>query len=103
MPVKTKVAFGLGAMVGNFTSNLTKELINPIYVVALGLSPALVGMAMVVFRLYDAINDPIMGWISDNTRSRWGRRRPWLALGAILCAFALPMMWLVPADRKSVV
>lgn len=98
VPVKTKVAFGLGAMVGNFTSNLTKELINPIYVVALGLSPALVGMAMVVFRLYDAINDPIMGWISDNTRSRWGRRRPWLALGAILCAFALPMMWLVPAD-----
>ncbi len=74
VPIKAKISFGIGGMVGQFTGNLTKELINPVYVVALHLSPALVGTAMMIFRLYDAGTDPIMGWVSDNTRTRWGRR-----------------------------
>jgi glycoside/pentoside/hexuronide:cation symporter, GPH family len=98
VPVKTKVAFGAANMVGIFTGNLTKELINPVYVVMLGLSPGVVGVAMMIFRFYDAVTDPIMGWISDNTRTRWGRRRPWMLLGAILCALAMPLMWMVQGD-----
>lgn len=98
VPVGTKIAMGVGNMVGQFTSNLTKELINPVYVVALGLSPALTGIGMIIFRIYDAINDPIMGWISDNTRSRWGRRRPWMFLGTLLCALVMPLMWMVHRD-----
>lgn len=95
VPLGTKVSFGLGNMVGMATGNLNKELLNPVYVVGLGLSPALIGVAMIVFRIYDAITDPLMGWISDNTRTRWGRRRPWMFLGAFLCALAMPLMWLV--------
>lgn len=95
VPLQTKVAFGAANMVGIFTGNLSKELLNPVYVVTLGLSPALVGMAMVIFRLYDAVIDPIMGWLSDNTRTRWGRRRPYLLAGAFLCALMMPIMWLV--------
>ena len=83
---------------GNLTGNLTKELITPVYVVALGLSPATTGLAMIVFRIYDAMLNPLVGWISDNTRTRWGRRRPYLVAGAILCALAMPLMWLV--DRS---
>ena len=48
-------------------------------------------------RLWDAFTDPLMGWISDNTKSRWGRRRPYLLLGAILCAIAYPLILDVPA------
>ncbi|MBC8009299.1 MAG: MFS transporter [Burkholderiales bacterium] len=71
VPIKTKVAFGATSMVGTFTGNLSKELLNPVYVVTLGISPAMVGMAMAIFRLYDAFTDPIMGWISS---ARWGCR-----------------------------
>ncbi|MBC8010332.1 MAG: MFS transporter [Burkholderiales bacterium] len=101
VPVPSKVAYGAANMVGLFNGNLTKELINPVYVIALGLSPALVGVAMMIFRLYDAFTDPIMGWISDNTRTRWGRRRPWMLLGCILCAFSLYLMWMVDRDWST--
>jgi glycoside/pentoside/hexuronide:cation symporter, GPH family len=98
VPVAAKIALGLGSIVGSFTGQLTKQLMTPIYVVALGLSPIWVSMGMIVFRLYDAVTDPVMGWVSDNTRTRWGRRRPFIFIGAILSALALPAMWFVSRD-----
>lgn len=98
VPVPALVSMGAAGMVGQFTSNLTKDLITPVYVVTLGLSPALAGIAIIIFRLYDANTDPLIGWISDNTRTRWGRRIPWLFLGTILCALAMPLIWLVQRD-----
>jgi glycoside/pentoside/hexuronide:cation symporter, GPH family len=95
VPMGTKVAFGFGNLVGNFTGNLTKELMTPVFVVALGLSPWLVGVALTVFNIYHAMITPVVGWLSDNTRSKWGRRRPYIVLGAVLSALAMPLMWLV--------
>jgi glycoside/pentoside/hexuronide:cation symporter, GPH family len=101
VPFKAKVAIGAANMVGNLTSNLTLQMITPVFVVALALSPTLVSIAMIVFRLYDAITDLLMGWISDNTRTRWGRRRPYLFVGTLLCAAVLPVMWMVGRDWPS--
>lgn len=98
VPYRAKVAMGFASMVGLFTGQLSKSLLAPVYVVALGLSPAWVSVGMIVFRIYDAMTDPIMGWISDNTRSRWGRRRPYLVLGSVLCALALPALWWVERE-----
>lgn len=95
VPMATKVAFGGGTLVGNFTGNLTKELMTPVFVVALGLSPWLVGVALTVFNIYHAMITPVIGWLSDNTRSKWGRRRPYIVLGAVASAAAMPLMWLV--------
>ena len=95
VPLPTKVGFGLGNLVGHFTGNLTKELMTPVFVVALGLSPLLVGAALTIFNIYHAMITPVMGWISDNTRTRWGRRRPYVVLGAVLSAIAMPLIWLV--------
>jgi GPH family glycoside/pentoside/hexuronide:cation symporter len=101
VPAKTKISFGLGGMLAQFTTNFTKELINPVFVVALHLSPALVGVAVMVFRIYDAFADPIMGWISDNTRTRFGRRRPWMLAGTFLCAATMPLLWLVHRNWEA--
>jgi len=66
--------------------------------ICLGISPTLVGLAMAIFRIWDAFTDPFMGNYSDNFRSRWGRRRPFVVLGGILCAITFPAMWLMDRD-----
>lgn len=60
------------------------------------LPPQLAGLAMIIGRVWDAFTDPIMGWISDNTKSRWGKRRPWLLFGALPYAIAYAGMWMIP-------
>jgi GPH family glycoside/pentoside/hexuronide:cation symporter len=70
----------------------------PIFNVELGVAPAVVGGILMAARLLDAFSDPVMGFISDNTRTRWGRRRPYLALGALLCAILYPLIWMAGDD-----
>jgi GPH family glycoside/pentoside/hexuronide:cation symporter len=62
------------------------------------MDPRLVGVAIFVFRMWDAITDPIMGAISDNSRLKWGRRRPFIVIGSLLSAFAFPLIWMVSAN-----
>jgi GPH family glycoside/pentoside/hexuronide:cation symporter len=66
--------------------------------VGLGVSAVLVGVAQMVPRLWDAITDPLMGHITDNTRTPWGRRRPFILLGGIAVAVTFVAMWAVPRD-----
>lgn len=94
VPVLIKCAYGAAGAVTVFQGHLPKTLATPVLVVMLGLSPSSVSLAMFVFRLYDAILDPLMGWISDNTRTRFGRRRPYMFVGSILVGLFLPVMWL---------
>lgn len=66
------------------------------YTEALGLSPALAGIAMSIAVFWDALSDPIMGHISDNTRSRFGRRHPYMLVGGLLMALSFYFIWAVP-------
>ena len=63
------------------------------YTEALGLSPALAGIAMSIAVFWDALSDPIMGHISDNTRSRFGRRHPYMLVGGLLMALSFYFIW----------
>jgi Na+/melibiose symporter-like transporter len=66
-----------------------------------GLAAGLAGLLIAVSKVYDAVTDPLMGWVSDNTRSRLGRRRPWLLVGTLLCGLALVALFNVPAASRA--
>jgi len=63
--------------------------------ICLRIDPAMIGIGIAVFRMWDAFSDPYFGNLSDNWRSRWGRRRPFLVVGGILCAITFPLMWMM--------
>ena len=64
---------------------------------AYGMNPALVGLLGSIPRLTDALTDPLMGYISDNTRTRWGRRRPYIFVGAIAASLIFVVLWQIPS------
>jgi Na+/melibiose symporter-like transporter len=66
------------------------------YSQVVGLDPWLAGIALTIGRVWDAVSDPLMGSISDRTRSRWGRRRPYILLGAVPLALTYVAMWVPP-------
>ncbi len=100
IPFIQKVIYGLGA----FVNNLLAAAIGGMVIVlnlGLGMNPALVGLVSALPRLTDAITDPLMGYISDTTRSRWGRRRPYIFIGAILVGVLYALLWQLPADKSE--
>ena len=99
--LKHKVAYGLGAVAENTMQNGISSMASPFFNVALGVSPALLGIATSVFRLWDAVTDPIMGWISDRTQHRLGRRRPYIMLGSVLSSLLFVMMWWCPRGMST--
>jgi len=76
-------------------------MLNPIFNVNLGVSPVMLGLVMAISRFYDAFTDPLMGSISDNTRSKMGRRRPYIALGGFLGAFFFALIWWAPREASE--
>ncbi len=94
VPAKEKLAYGVGQISGSLHNTVDERFMSPIFVLHLGVSPGLIGIFNLIWRLWDAVTDVLMGWISDNTRTRWGRRRPYMLLGAILVAFWMPVIWL---------
>lgn len=92
VPLYQKVAFGIGSLANQlFAAALGIFMI--VLVMGLGMDPLLVGILGAVPRLFDAITDPLMGYISDNSRTRWGRRRPYIFVGAIITGVAFMLMW----------
>jgi glycoside/pentoside/hexuronide:cation symporter, GPH family len=96
VPGRTKIAFGLGAIVDNLAATGVHQLANPIYNIVLGINPAIIGTVLAAGRLFDAITDPIIGGFSDNFRSRFGRRRPLIVAGAILTGLMFGAMFFSP-------
>ena len=62
----------------------------------------MVANALLVGKIWDAINDPLFGWVSDRTRSRLGKRRVYMILGAAPLAIAVALLWRVPGGLTNV-
>lgn len=98
IPLFQKLMFATGENM-NFicTGLMTSVLWMPFFNIGLGLKPYVLGLMLMIYRAWDAITDPVIGNWSDNTRSRWGRRRPFLVAGAVLTAAVYPLFWHMPA------
>lgn len=92
IPLKQKIAFGSGHLVNNLLPGAL-GVFSFFLITAFGINPALAGLLAGIPRLVDALTDPIMGFVSDNTDSRWGRRRPYIFAGAILCSILFVVQW----------
>lgn len=100
IPNGQKFAYGLGGIVNNLLGGAI-GFMSIVLNVGLGINPALVGTLQAIPRLTDAITDPIMGYISDKTRSKFGRRRPYIFVGAIMVGLIFALMWQLPPGNSE--
>lgn len=92
IPFFQKAIYGMGSFVNQFAGAATNQLIIVLNL-GLGVNPALVGWIGALPRFLDAFADPLIGYSSDNTRTRWGRRKPWIFLGALSSGALLALMF----------
>ena len=90
VPMGQKVAFGLG-MLANQMFPASLGIFMVVLVQNLGFPGWMWGILFFLPRIFDSITDPIMGFISDNTKSRWGRRRQYVLLGSVIMGAALSL------------
>lgn len=92
----TKLAFGAGDVGTALSANLLIFFLLPFFTNVAGLSPSLAGSILMIGKISDAINDPIIGVSSDRTSTPWGRRIPWMILGTVPFVVCFFLMWIVP-------
>lgn len=89
VPLISKLAYGMGDVGCNFSWMFVGNFLMIFYTDVFGISMSAVATLMLFSRFWDAINDPIIGGLSDKTHTRWGRYRPWLLFAAPLTALVL--------------
>ena len=95
-----RLAYSMGGVANNFMSNVLPMLALPIFSIGLGVEAWKVGLALGLPRVWDAVIDPVIGHLSDSSTSRWGRRRPFFLIGAILVFLTYSLLW-VPTPSWS--
>lgn len=100
LPLGTRVAYGSTAFAENLAINSINQLAFAVFNITLLVSPTLVGVALALPRLMDLFMDPWIGGWSDRLRSRWGRRRPFILVGALMAGGVAAGMWMFPEGRS---
>jgi GPH family glycoside/pentoside/hexuronide:cation symporter len=95
------VAYGLGFFGLRVTGQALAGYFLFFYVDVVGLAVASAAFVQVVYAIWDAVNDPLVGYLSDNTRTRWGRRRPWLVAGLPFYLFLFVLIYAVPGAFRE--
>ena len=92
----TKLAYGAGDLGPAIVTAINGFFLLDFLINVAGLRPGIAGNIFLIAKIWDAINDPLVGWLTDHTISKWGRRRPWLLIAAVPFGLAFFLQWLVP-------
>jgi len=101
LSLATKVGFGLGNIAVMVGKQAPKQLSGPIYNLELGVSPASVSTILALGRVWDAFADPFIGQWSDRFKSKYGRRKPFIFIGAILTGLFFALTWWFPRGLSA--
>lgn len=100
VPFGQKIAFGSGHLANQlFPAALGVFMV--VLVMSLNMNPILAGLLGALPRFLDALTDPIMGFISDNTKSKWGRRKPYIFIGSVITGVAFMIMWQLNPENSQ--
>ncbi|MFN2259949.1 MAG: MFS transporter, partial [Parasphingopyxis sp.] len=102
VPVPTKLAYGFGSIAYGIKDNGFATFLLVYYNQVIGLSAGAVGLAIMIALVLDAFIDPIIGQLSDQTRTKWGRRHPWLYASALPIAVFWLLLWHPPEASETV-
>jgi len=92
VPLLQKIGYGLGTFIDMWGHWLYPTIAFQIFGIALHVPQWQIGVAVLLNRVFDAVSDPLFGWLSDNARSRWGRRRPFMLVGCLFAGLGLPFL-----------
>jgi GPH family glycoside/pentoside/hexuronide:cation symporter len=97
---KTKVFYGIGDLGNAMVNSAIQFFLMKFYTDGALILPSLAGNALLIGKFWDAVNDPLFGWFTDRTKSRFGKRRVFMIFGAIPLAIAVALLWFVPTADK---
>jgi GPH family glycoside/pentoside/hexuronide:cation symporter len=101
LPIKTKVNYGLGSLGLQLTSGLFAAWTLTYYIKIVGINPLLWALAFIIHFFWNAINDPLFGYISDNTHTKYGRRIPYLMTCSPLLSVSFILLYFVPESTTQ--
>lgn len=102
VPTKEKVFYGMGALMDGGGVALMSCVMLKYMEGGLGIPMAVASTIMMVAKIWDAITDPLMGFISDNTRGRYGRRKPYMVVGGVLLIIGIFLLFL-PVEQWGII
>src|SRR5262245_29312353 len=102
LPLGVKISYGIGEIIVAIRQSSVLNFLLFFYTNVIMLSPSLAGLALAVGRIWDGVNDPVVGYLSDGTTSRFGRRRPYLLVSTLPLGLSFFLLWSPPQGMGHV-